>query len=177
MPVFYLAEGFGFVHIHPFSLSYFQRLVSKSNLGQSAETRCNRRREMGLGGYPDVNPAEARDKTAGHRKQAKASVDPIKARKAGKVKTSTFTTCAVRYILAHRSGWKNTKHAHQWVRTAGFPRQWACPAARRDRYGYGHASSWVNPSRSDTGQRSGAGQCKLLRSDIFTCDGYNFRLN
>jgi len=29
----------------------------------------------------------------------------------------TFTTCAARYIRAHRHGWKNTKHARQWVST------------------------------------------------------------
>lgn len=79
-----------------------------------------KRREMGLGGYPDVSLAEARDLAAEHRKQAKAGVDPIEARaeaQAEPEKTPTFSTCAAQYILAHRNGWKNTKHAHQWVRT------------------------------------------------------------
>lgn len=29
----------------------------------------------------------------------------------------TFTTCAARYIRAHRRSWKNAKHARQWVST------------------------------------------------------------
>ncbi|MCP4181848.1 MAG: site-specific integrase, partial [Hyphomicrobiales bacterium] len=32
-------------------------------------------------------------------------------------KVPTFTTCAARYIKAHRGGWRNIKHARQWVST------------------------------------------------------------
>ena len=76
-----------------------------------------RRREMGLGSFPDVGLAEAREQAAAYRKQAKAGVDPIEARQTGIEKMPTFTTCAARYIRAHRRGWKNAKHARQWVRT------------------------------------------------------------
>jgi len=76
-----------------------------------------KRREMGLGSFPDVGLAEARDKATEHRKQAKEGVDPIEARQTEPEKTPTFTTCAARYIRAHRRGWKNTKHARQWVST------------------------------------------------------------
>ncbi|MCM8857682.1 MAG: integrase arm-type DNA-binding domain-containing protein [Candidatus Thiodiazotropha sp.] len=76
-----------------------------------------KRREMGLGSFPDVGLAEARDKASRCRKQAKAGIDPIEERKAKPEKTPTFTTCAARYIRAHRHGWKNTKHARQWVST------------------------------------------------------------
>ena len=76
-----------------------------------------RRREMGLGSFPDVGLAEAREQAAAYRKQAKAGVDPIEARRTGIETTPTFTTCAARYIRAHRPGWKNAKHARQWVRT------------------------------------------------------------
>jgi hypothetical protein len=76
-----------------------------------------KRREMGLGSFPDVGLAEARDKAAEHRKQAKDGIDPIEARQTEPEKTPTFTTCAARFIRAHRRGWKNTKHARQWVRT------------------------------------------------------------
>ena len=76
-----------------------------------------KRREMGLGSFPDVGLAEARDQAAAYRKQAKAGVDPIEARRTAPGKTPTFTTCAARYIRAHRRGWKNVKHARQWVRT------------------------------------------------------------
>lgn len=76
-----------------------------------------KRREMGLGSFPDVGLAEARDKATEHRKQAKEGVDPIEARQTEPEKTPTFTTCAARYIRAHRRGWKNAKHARQWVST------------------------------------------------------------
>ena len=76
-----------------------------------------KRREMGLGSFPDVGLAEARDQAAAYRKQAKAGVDPIEARRTGIGTTPTFTTCAARYIRAHRRAWKNAKHARQWVST------------------------------------------------------------
>lgn len=76
-----------------------------------------KRREMGLGSFPDVGLAEARDKATEYRKQAAAGIDPIEARRAEPEKVPTFTSCAARYIRAHRRGWKNTKHARQWVST------------------------------------------------------------
>ena len=76
-----------------------------------------KRREMGLGSFPDVGLAAARDQAAAYRKQAKTGVDPIEARRTGIETTPTFTTCAARYIRAHRRGWKNAKHARQWVST------------------------------------------------------------
>ena len=76
-----------------------------------------KRREMGLGSFPDVGLGEAREKATEHRKQAKEGIDPIEARQTEPEKTPTFTTCAARYIRAHRRGWKNAKHARQWVST------------------------------------------------------------
>jgi len=76
-----------------------------------------KRREMGLGSFLDVGLAEAREKAREHRKQAETGVDPIEARQTEPEKTLTFTTCAARYIRAHRRGWKNAKHARQWVST------------------------------------------------------------
>lgn len=76
-----------------------------------------KRREMGLGSFPDVGLAEARDKATEHRKLAKDGVDPIEARQTEPEKTPSFATCAARYIRAHRRGWKNAKHARQWVST------------------------------------------------------------
>ena len=40
------------------------------------------------------------------------------------MKVPTFTNCAARYIRAHRRGWKNAKHARQWVSTL---KTYACP--------------------------------------------------
>lgn len=76
-----------------------------------------KRREMGLGGYPDVSLAEARELAAIYRKQAKSGIDPILARQAEAKKIPSFTSSTARYIRAHRRGWKNAKHARQWVST------------------------------------------------------------
>jgi len=77
----------------------------------------SKRREMGLGSYPDVSLGEARDKASDARKLADKGIDPIEAKKVEEAKIPTFTSCAARYIRAHRSAWKNAKHARQWVST------------------------------------------------------------
>lgn len=76
-----------------------------------------KRREMGLGSFPDVSLAIARNKAAEHRQQATSGIDPIDARQVEPTRIPTFTSCAARYIRAHRHGWRNTKHARQWVST------------------------------------------------------------
>ncbi len=76
-----------------------------------------KRREMGLGSYPDVSLATARTKASECRQQAARGIDPIDARAAEQQKVPTFTTCAARYIRSHRHGWTNAKHARQWVST------------------------------------------------------------
>jgi integrase len=79
-------------------------------------TAQGKRREMGLGAYPTVSLAEARTKAAEARRVAAIGGDPIAARNQIE-QTPTFTTCAARYIRAHRRGWKNAKHQRQWVST------------------------------------------------------------
>lgn len=76
-----------------------------------------KRREMGLGTYPDVTLATARDEAARCRSIAKAGGDPIAERTAVKRQTPSFTSCAAQYIRSQRHGWRNPKHQRQWVRT------------------------------------------------------------
>lgn len=94
-----------------------------------------RLRNMGLGGYPMVSLAEARDKAAEVRRQWKSGVDPLEARDAERerqqqaaeqerfrlaqeqARSVPFRTLAAEYIASHRAGWKNTKHAQQWENT------------------------------------------------------------
>jgi integrase len=72
---------------------------------------------MGLGSFPDVSLAEAREAARIARKQARDGLDPIEARKAAGRATPSFTRCAAEYIRAHRRGWRNAKHGRQWVST------------------------------------------------------------
>src|SRR5215469_1976802 len=81
-------------------------------------------RDMGLGPYPDISLAEARERAASQRRLRLDGTDPIAAREASRqqakldgAKVMTFRTCAETYIGTHRVGWKNPKHAAQWPAT------------------------------------------------------------
>ena len=83
-------------------------------------TRHARAREMGLGPFPDVSLAEARQHAGEKRALLRAGVDPIeqrqaeKAAAAAKAATLTFKQVAERYHAAHQAGWRNEKHRLQW---------------------------------------------------------------
>jgi integrase len=80
-------------------------------------------REMGLGAFPDVPLADARERAADARRQVSAGVDPIEARKAAKAEregashTITFDEATARFLDAHLSTWRNPKHRQQWQNT------------------------------------------------------------
>jgi len=76
-----------------------------------------RRRDMGLGSFPDVELAEAREKAAKARKLVKNGGDPFAARNEAERHIPTFTGLAAEYIRVHRRSWRNPKHARQWVST------------------------------------------------------------
>lgn len=83
-----------------------------------------RRRDMGLGGYPDVTLAGAREAAREARARIRSGVDPIEeARakrselKASRAAAVTFSDCARKYIKAHAPAWRNEKHAAQWTST------------------------------------------------------------
>lgn len=81
-------------------------------------------RGMGLGPLHTVSLADARVLALAARKQLLDGIDPLYAKeqqrassKAAAAKTKTFDECAEAYVEAHRSGWKNAKHADQWTNT------------------------------------------------------------
>ncbi|WP_199873492.1 site-specific integrase [Ideonella sp. A 288] len=83
-----------------------------------------RQREMGLGSFPTVTLAEAREKARSHRALVEQGTDPISqrasARSAAAAKQSTqqtFSAVAMKYIAQHEKGWKNAKHGAQWSAT------------------------------------------------------------
>lgn len=107
------------------------RLVVKASGKKSWVLRfqlAGKRREMGLGGFPDVTLKEARSKAVDQRKLLQQKIDPLterdatrlalqKAEQAQKAKAITFKSVTLDYIAAHRAGWKNAKHAQQWENT------------------------------------------------------------
>ena len=83
-----------------------------------------KRRDMGLGGYPDVTLASARERARAMREKADSGVDPILEREqqrsalaAAVASAMTFKEAAEKYIAAHEAGWKSAKHGEQWINT------------------------------------------------------------
>lgn len=74
-----------------------------------------RRRDLGLGAYPEVTLASAREKALEARRLIAEGRDPLSERK--KTKHLTFKAAASALIESKRSGWKNAKHAAQWPAT------------------------------------------------------------
>ncbi len=83
-----------------------------------------KRRDMGLGGFPDVTLAKAREAARVARQKVKEGHDPIEQNKAARsalraanLAAKTFKECALSYIEAHKATWSNVKHAAQWGST------------------------------------------------------------
>jgi integrase len=83
-----------------------------------------KRRDMGLGPFPDISLAEARLKASAHRRQRHEGIDPLDAKAAQRqalrisvAKGRTFRECAVEFIEKNRAGWRNAKHRQQWENT------------------------------------------------------------
>lgn len=82
-----------------------------------------KRRDAGLGTYPETSIAEARDKALAMRKLIDNGNDPIDARnleretKAIAAAALTFEKAARQVHEELKPGWKNAKHAAQWLST------------------------------------------------------------
>lgn len=75
-----------------------------------------RRRDMGLGPYPEIGLADARERALEARRQIKRDgKDPIAER--GRPKIKTFREAAEALIESKRAGWRNAKHRAQWSST------------------------------------------------------------
>src|SRR5215471_5888729 len=78
----------------------------------------------GLGSLRDVGLEEAREKATDARKVRRDGGDPIQAKRqaeaAARIEAAqsiTFGAAAKRFIKTNRAGWKNAKHADQWLMT------------------------------------------------------------
>ncbi len=83
-----------------------------------------RRRRMGLGSFPAVPLAQARERAREAHKLVDAGEDPIEARDALKkaaaasqARALTFKVACERFIAAKESEWLNLKHRQQWENT------------------------------------------------------------
>lgn len=83
-----------------------------------------KRCDLGLGSYPDVGLADAREKARAKRTAIAAGINPLAEKRAKaeadrieRAKAKTFEDCAAAYIEDQKAGWKNEKHAKQWTAT------------------------------------------------------------
>lgn len=83
-----------------------------------------RRRDMGLGTYPAVTLAQAREKGRQAREQLDAGLDPIAERRKARsallaqaAKAVTFEDAARTLIDAKSPEWRSAKHSAQWTAT------------------------------------------------------------
>jgi integrase len=83
-----------------------------------------RTRDMGLGGFPEISLASARDLAEKFRKIVQQGIDPIDQRRATRAeqqvvaaKSRTFDDCAREYIADHEGAWRSATHRTQWTNT------------------------------------------------------------
>ena len=93
-----------------------------------------RRRDIGLGGFPSVSLARAREKAAENRAAVAESRDPLADRHAPAM--PTFREAAGAVHEANRPRWRNAKHIASWMQTLerhAMPTLGATPLGRIDR--------------------------------------------
>ena len=93
-------------------------LLVKESGARSWVLRCQvngRRRDVGLGSWPDVTLAVARDKAIETRRLMRQGGDPVAAKR--RALTTCFQDAAAALIVSKRDGWRNAKHAAQWSTT------------------------------------------------------------
>jgi integrase len=83
-----------------------------------------KRREMGLGGFPDVKLADARRLARDAREAVSKGIDPVEERRAAKARLLaeagrllTFEQACRDYLAAHEKTWKHPAHAQAWKHT------------------------------------------------------------
>lgn len=82
------------------------------------------RRDIGLGGFPTVTLAQARDKAREARNKIERGLDPVAERQAAKAaliaaagRSLTFEKAVESYLKAKLDAFKNAKHRQQWENT------------------------------------------------------------
>ena len=84
----------------------------------------DKRREVGLGSYPEVELAAAWEKAREARQKVEEGVDPVEAKREARSRLlaaqrsgKTFSQCADAYIAAMEPKWKNARSSEAWRNT------------------------------------------------------------
>ncbi|WP_196800587.1 site-specific integrase [Thioalkalivibrio sp. ALJ16] len=143
-------------------------------------TIAGRVREIGIGPYPEVTLAKAREAASDMRMQIREGIDPLAERRAAKdalaaatAKALTFSDCTDRYLANKSAGFRNEKHRRQWRSSL---EQYADPIIGRlpvDRIELAHVLEVLQPvwrTRTETASRVRGRMEKVL--DYATVSGY-----
>lgn len=83
-----------------------------------------KRREIGLGGFPEVTLAMARDRAREAKDKIRQGIDPVEERKAARAALTAaqhrglpFADAVDRYLASELEEFKNAKHRQQWRNT------------------------------------------------------------
>jgi integrase len=101
-----------------------------------------RSRDMGLGSFPDISLAEARNAAADARARCREGIDPIEqrdsqraAQRIEKARSVSFEECTTLYFEANRAAWRNAQHTRDWelsLKNHVFPKIGGLPVADVD---------------------------------------------
>lgn len=83
-----------------------------------------KRRDIGLGRYPEVSLKEAREHAATMRRQVRAQLDPVAVKRKAKNAMPTFAQAAEVVFEDRTYSFRNVKHRQDWIRSL---REYAYP--------------------------------------------------
>ncbi|MFO7592811.1 MAG: integrase arm-type DNA-binding domain-containing protein, partial [Pseudomonadota bacterium] len=102
----------------------------------------NKRRDIGLGGFPDVPLAQARVKARETKEQIKQGIDPVEQRKAARdaliaaqAKELSFKEAAIQCHKVRAAEFRSAKHSKDWINSLeryAFPVFGSLPVAEVD---------------------------------------------
>lgn len=91
----------------------------------------SKRRNLGLGSYPEVSITEARRKALEIKALCARGIDPVREKRITRLKATqavttdkTFKQVAEQYLAAHENDYRNAKHRQQWrntIQTYAYP--------------------------------------------------------
>ena len=113
-----------------------------------------RRRDIGLGGYPSISLARAREKAADNRAAVAEGRDPVAEKRAPSM--PTFREAAYTVHEANKPHWRSPRHAAGWMQTLeryAMPSLSNTPLDRIDRGGVLQVLTPIWTSRPETARR------------------------
>lgn len=117
----------------------YLRVAGKSRAWVLRIMISGKRCDVGLGPFPEIKLADAREVAREHRRQVRNGMDPLEVRRHSRAAQAvertakkTFKDCAEAYVEGNKAGWKNEKHQKQWtatLQTYAYPVIGALPVA------------------------------------------------